>query len=212
MIKAILFDLDGTLINSAPVILKCFNETFEKVFPDIIITEEEKIEFLGPTLTNTFTQYTDNLGLVDSAIKVFNECSLKEHDDNNVIAFHDAEKLFLELKKQNIQIGIVTSKSSNHALLGIELNGLEKYIDVLVGSDHVVNHKPHPEALIKAINQLGLTNKEVIYVGDHENDILAAQAANVVSVGVNYSYRRQQMVASNPDYMIDKLTDVLKII
>ena len=129
-----------------------------------------------------------------------------------MIAFPDAEKLFLELRKRNIKIGIVTSKSSNHALLGIELNGLEKYIDVLIGSDHVQNHKPHPEALIKAINQLGLTNKQVIYVGDHENDILAAKAANVVSVGVNYSYRRQQIVASNPDYIIDKLTDILKII
>lgn len=212
MIKGVLLDLDGTVIDSAPAILRCFDETFDKIFPGVHVTEEEKSEFLGPTLVHTFSQYTSNQGLVDRAVSAYVECSIKEHDEERIEAFPHAYQVLEELRKRGIKVGIVTSKRSKMAKYGLEINNLFQFVDIIVGSDHVENHKPNPEPLIKALEMLDLKPNEVIYVGDHENDILAAKAANITSVGVSYSYRLEQIKKTNPDHIITDLIEILNII
>lgn len=212
MIKAVLFDLDGTLIDSAPVILRCFDSVFKEIFPHTEISEDEKLEFLGPTLVHTFSRYTEDQSLVERAVKLYVHCSLLEHDNNNIKAFPNAYELLEILKARNIKIGVVTSKRSDAAAYGLKLNGLLEFVDILIGSDSVKNHKPHPEALNKALKELNLSPSEVIYVGDHENDILAAQAAKIKSVGVTYSYRLPQIESINPDYLISNLLEIKDIV
>lgn len=212
MIKAVLFDLDGTLIDSAEVILKCFSSVFDEMFPKVQVSEEERLEFLGPTLVHTFGRYTKDSSLVEKAIKSYVHCSIEEHDNDNIKAFPNAIELLKALKLLGIRTGVVTSKQSSAAAYGLKINGLLDFVDVLVGSDNVENHKPNPEALMKAFDTLDVNNKEVLYVGDHENDILAARNANALSVGVSYSYRLKHIKQLNPDYIISDLFEIINIV
>lgn len=212
MIKGILFDLDGTLIDSAPSILRCFDVVFEKMFPKVILTEEDRLSFLGPTLVYTFSQYTDDEEVIEKAIEIYISQSVKEHDNHNIKAFPNAVELLKSLKDSGLKTGVVTSKRNKMARYGLEINHLLDYVDVVIGSDDVKNHKPNPESLLKACQYLNLEPHEVMYVGDHENDILAAKAGNMISVGVTYSLNVSNLISSKPSYLVDDLIDILKLI
>lgn len=212
MIKGVLFDLDGTLIDSAPSIFRCFDEAFEIVFPHVTLTEADRISFFGPTLVNTFTKYTDDLQIVDQAVEVYIKCSHREHDENLILAFPNAKETLKELQQQGYKIGVVTSKRNLMARRGLKNNKLLKYVDVVVGFDNVTNHKPNPESLLKASELLNLKPEELVYVGDHVNDVFAAKACNMKSVAVEFSYFIDKIKMHNPDYIIKDLLEILEIV
>ena len=212
MIKGVLFDLDGTIIDSAPSIIRCFEKTFTDLFPEVVLTEEEKLSFLGPTLVQTFSKYTDDMDYVYKAFDLYVMHSTLEHDNDMIPAFPNAEAVLKELKEKGYKVGLVTSKKNNMAKRGLENNGLLKYIDILVGFDNVKNHKPAPDSLLKACDMLNLKPNELIYVGDHVNDIIAAKRANMKSVGVEFSHNIDKLKLENPDYIIKDLLDILEIV
>ena len=212
MIKGVLFDLDGTIIDSAPSIIRCFEKTFADLFPEVVLTEEEKLSFLGPTLVQTFSKYTDDMDYVYKAFDHYVMHSTLEHDNDMIPAFPNAEAILKRLKEKGYKVGLVTSKKNNMAKRGLENNGLLKYIDILVGFDNVKNHKPAPDSLLKAADMLNLKPNELIYVGDHVNDIIAAKRANMKSVGVEFSHNIDKLKLENPDYIIKDLLDILEIV
>ncbi|MGI6782523.1 MAG: HAD-IA family hydrolase [Acholeplasmataceae bacterium] len=212
MIKGVLFDLDGTLIDSAPSILRCFDITFRDLFPEVTLTEEERLSFLGPTLVQTFSRYTDDMNYVQKAFDYYVKHSQVEHDNDLIGAFPNAAKTLKLLKDSGYKIGIVTSKKNNMARRGMANNDLLEYVDVLVGFDDIKHHKPRPDSLLKAAELLNLKVEELMYVGDHANDILAAQACNMISVGVEFSYNLDKIKLHNPDYIIKDLLELLDIV
>lgn len=212
MIKGVLFDLDGTLIDSAPSILRCFDITFRDLFPEVTLTEEDRLSFLGPTLVQTFSRYTDDMDYIQKAFDYYVKHSRIEHDNKMIEAFPNAKETMKQLKEKGYKVGIVTSKKNNMARKGMEINDLFGYVDVLVGFDDVKHHKPRPDSLLKAAELLNLDVSELIYVGDHVNDILAAKACNMKSVGVEFSYNVDKIKLQNPDYIIGDLLEILDIV
>jgi 2-phosphoglycolate phosphatase len=212
MIKGVLFDLDGTLIDSAPSIIRCFEKTFADLFPEVVLSEEEKLSFLGPTLVQTFSKYTDDMDYVYQAFDHYVMHSTLEHDNDMIPSFPNAEATLKTLKEKGYQVGLVTSKKNNMARRGLENNDLFKYIDVLVGFDNVKNHKPAPDSLNKAAELLNLKTNELIYVGDHVNDIIAAKRAGMKSVAVEFSYNIDKIKLHDPDYIIKDLLEIIEIV
>ena len=86
------------------------------------------------------------------------------------------------------------------------------YVDLIIGFEDVIEHKPHPASLEKALDIFNLRSSEVIYVGDHENDVEAAKRIEIMVVGVNYSLRRDKLLAAEPDFMVDNIEEILKLI
>lgn len=206
--KAILFDLDGTLLDTQPLINKTFTQVFLEYFPNHKLTKAELDSFFGPTLEQTFTKYTDDKNQIKEMIDTFRKYNRIYHQDG-VKAFEHAKETLIELKNRGYLIGIVSSKTEEFIKLGLEQNQMLEMIDVIIGHNHVTNHKPDPEPILLALETLGVTADKAIYVGDHPNDIIAAQAANMTSVGVYYANLIKEVLELNPDYMIDSLDKLL---
>lgn len=209
--KAVIFDVDGTLLNTEKIIIESFEHTFKKELPKIKLTEEEKLSFIGPTLQQTFSNYTQDQKEIDKLINVYRTYNKTLHDQG-VGAFAHAKETLSSLKTQGVKLGIVSSKARQMVIDGLEQNDLLKFFDVLVCSDDVKNHKPHPEPLLKAIKTLNTSVETTIYIGDHPYDIISAKRAGIQSCLVEYSAHLKTALKENPDYVVESLEQVKYLI
>lgn len=207
MMKTILFDLDGTLIQTPKIILDAFKQTFIKYFPDVVLEETELSNFLGQTLWKTFGAYSDDQQIIDAMVTYYRQIS-NEMIEMGVIAYPNAKQTIKYLKKQGCKIGIVTSKMKEVATYHLKLTDLYDDIDGIIGYEDVINHKPDPEPIYKALALFDAKKEETIYVGDHENDIKAAKKAGIESCAVTYSIRLKEMLFEQPEYVIDDLKNL----
>lgn len=204
MIKTFLFDLDGTLIDTPPMILESFKEIFKQFFPNVVLSDKDYESFLGQPLYQTIADYEKNQEKAKMIAEAYHEIS-NQKIDQSLKAYPDTAKTLAYLKAKGAQIGVVTSKLRTKAEKHLKQAGLIAYIDLVIGYEDVSQHKPHPEALEKALSLLGAKPHDTLYIGDHENDIKAAKKANVLSCAVSYSLRLQEMLLENPDFVIDSM-------
>jgi HAD superfamily hydrolase (TIGR01509 family) len=211
MIKCVLFDLDGTLIQTTEIILDAFRVTFKKFFPELTLTDETYTNMLGQTLFTTFGYYADSKEKVDEMVAFYRLYS-NDLIEQGLQAYPGAEETLRYLKKKKIKVGIVTSKMRHVATHHLELTHLLEWIDGIIGYEDVTEHKPSPEPIQKALALLQAKEEETIYVGDHENDIIAAQKAGISTCAVTYSHRLREMLSYRPDYVIDELKHMKDVI
>lgn len=211
MISLVLFDLDGTLIQSTEVIMETFKITFDKYFKDVKLDDETLTSFLGSTLFKTFELYMDETHDINELVSFYRETS-EEMMKSKIKAYPHARESLEAILKSGVQVGIVTSKMREVAREHLALAGLDGLVTHIVGYEDVKLHKPDKEPLIKALEVFNVDVSNAIYIGDHENDILAAKHAHMMSCAVTYSHRLKQMLACQPDYVIDDLLHVLDII
>ena len=142
-IRTVLFDLDGTLIDSVRLILDSYHHTLaQHGLP--ARTDSEWLKGVGTPLTVQLAEWRDELGTIESMVATYREYNLKHHD-RMVTVYPGVLDAVREIKAASIQTGLVTSKNRQGALRGLKLVGLEALMDVLVCADEVTNPKPHPE-------------------------------------------------------------------
>lgn len=205
---AVVFDLDGTLLDSKALIDASVVYTFEKHRPGYKLTEEEIDSFFGPTLQQSFVKYAKDEEELNAMIATYREFNIPNHDAM-VKAFPHAKETLKALQKSGIKTGVFSSKKTELLLHGLEICGLDKYVDLVIGFDSVKNPKPDPEGLIKAKKELN-ANK-LAYVGDTKGDIECAIAAGVTAVGVLYIKHPEIMLEAKPDYVVKDLSEIVKI-
>lgn len=223
-IDCILFDLDGTLLNTRPLIDVTFINTFEHFRPGYSLTDEELESFFGPTLKDTFSRYAKDDIERDEMIAYYREYN-KAHHDEFVKPFDGCKELLKLLSKRGYKTGIVSSKKREVVLMGTNLCNITDYIDVFITEDEVKNPKPDPEGIKKAIkylypdsiyedNKFINDGKElrIMYVGDHPNDILAGKNAGILTTAVMYSSKSEELDETEPNYEVGSLLDIVKII
>ena len=206
---AVIFDLDGTLLNTDLLIHKTFDHVFEKYKPWYILSEEEHLSFLGPTLKDTFARYFPE-SMSDELIEYYRDYNHAHHED--FVTIYPTVKETLEtLKTKGYPLAVVTTKYSKAAYLGLDLFDLTQYFDVVLGMDNVNYVKPDPEGILKAMNQTNC--KKALYVGDNTSDILAGKNAGVCTAGVKWTPKgTSEMEKLNPDLMIDEMKDIIHFI
>ncbi|WP_195600276.1 pyrophosphatase PpaX [Longibaculum muris] len=206
---AVIFDLDGTLLNTDLLIHKTFDHVFEKYKPGYILSEEEHLSFLGPTLKDTFARYFPE-SMSDELIEYYRDYNHAHHED--FVTIYPTVKETLEtLKTKGYPLAVVTTKYSKAAYLGLDLFDLTQYFDVVLGMDNVNQVKPDPEGILKAMNQTNC--KKALYVGDNTSDILAGKNAGVHTAGVKWTPKgTSEMEKLNPDLMIDEMKDIIHFI
>ena len=205
----ILFDNDGTLLDTKFLIDRSFIHTFEKFRPELNLTDEELDSFFGPTLYQTFSRYSDNEEEIQEMIKYYREFNEPNHD-NLAKPFVGAKELLRTLHKKGYKLGVISSKKNSLLVHGLQYFGLSEYLDIIIGADDVKNHKPAPDGILLAKEKLN--SKNVLYVGDTKSDIDTARNANVKSVGVLYIKHPEIMLDAKPDYVISNLLELLKVL
>lgn len=242
-LDTILFDLDGTLLDTKPLIDRSFIHTFEHFRPDYQLSDEELDSFFGPTLHQTFSKYGKDEEEINQMIAYYREFNIANHD-YMVKAMSGAKDIVDTLHKKGYNVGVVSSKKTDLLCHGLELFGLLDKMDIVIGADEVKNHKPAPDGILLAIEQIKEKNKKynliienelnsknrfvaffmsffkkkkkevknVAYVGDTLNDIAAGKAANIQTIGCLYIKNPEIMLEAAPDFVIEKLSDILKIV
>lgn len=205
---AVIFDLDGTLLNTDTLIIKSFEHVFKHYFPQHDLTKEELYSFLGPSLKDSFSCYTDDK--VEECIDYYRDFNHAHHKDYVTIYPHVIDVL-KELKKQGYPLVVVTTKIKEAAYIGLDLFDITQYFDVILGGDDVSKIKPDPEGILKALEKTKC--KKGVMIGDNKSDILAGKNANIYTVAVKWSPKGyQEMADLKPDIMIDDMKEIVTFI
>lgn len=198
-IDTVLFDLDGTLIDSLPLIRR----TFERVFTEMDIpVNDEVMAWTGRPLKEIGEHFVGERE--PEFFKMYQHYYAIDHDQYTK-TYPGTMEMLAQLQQQGYTLGVVTSKSGIVARRSMEFLGLDKYLPLLIGAQDVDKHKPQPEPLWEALRRLNRQPSQAVYVGDSPFDILAAKAATVKAVGVTWGMAERSILANHqPDVIIDR--------
>ncbi len=198
-IRTVLFDLDGTLIDSIDLILTSYHHTMAAHgLPPVC--DADWLAGVGTPLRVQLGQYCKTPEDMDALIATYREYNLGNHD-RMVKPFSGVSELVAGIRTAGKQIGVVTSKAREGTRRGLNLVGLNDLFDVLVCVDDVTHPKPHPEPVQKAVAALGADPVTTIYVGDSIHDMHSGRAAGVKTGAVLWGpFRREELEPAQPDY------------
>jgi pyrophosphatase PpaX len=210
-LQTVLFDLDGTLIDSIRLILDSYHHTLtEHNLP--ARTDADWLKGVGTPLSVQFSEWREFPEILQALIATYREYNLKHHD-SMVTVYPGVLEAVREIKAAGIQTGLVTSKNRLGALRGLKLVGLEALMDVLVCADEVTNPKPHPEPVEKAVALLGADPPSTVYVGDSVHDMHSGRAAGVKTAAALWGpFGRDHLESASPDYWLESPRDLVALL
>jgi len=181
----LLFDLDGTLIDSTEAILESFHYAFD--FYNYKHPDDVSIKALiGHPLDYMFAHLGVEEERVWDFVAVYKEHYREISTQKTVLLPHAREAI--ELASSFAKLGIVTTKTGKYSQILMEHFGLMDKFDVLIGREHVEHPKPHAEPIVKALEAFDTQDKEIWMIGDTQMDLIAAAAASVNAIAVLSGY------------------------
>lgn len=207
----VLFDLDGTLIDSGPIILASMRHASVTVLGAEPDEELVRSAIGGPGLVAQMRELAPDR--VDELVAAYRAHNEPLHDE--LEAFDGVLELLPRLREQGRRLGIVTAKRRvTVALAFARFPVLEELTDVLVGAEDTERHKPDPDPLLHALDLLGARPQDAAYVGDSPFDVRAARAAGVFAVAVGWGgiHPDERLLREEPDALVhspEELFDVL---
>lgn len=206
----LLFDVDGTLIDSDELIFDSFRYVFGKYEPDLELTDEMLLSFLGPSLKESFGKYSSKD--TDMLVEEYRQYNKTKHDELLKEIPHVKETLQY-FKENGYKIGAVSTKYSDTVHQGLKLCGIDEYVDVVIGGEMVEHQKPSPEGIYKACDELKSSYDYIVYIGDSPADIKGAKNAGAYSIGVTWTRKGREILdAEKPDAMISDMSELKDIV
>ena len=207
MVKAILFDLDGTLLDTHDLILESMQHAVKTVLREDI-PPERLMAKVGQPLSVQMWDFTGDRELHDELLRVYREYNAVKHD-GMVRPFGGVEETLDELRAEGYPLGVVTSKRHDAAMQGLQLFGLDGYLNCMIGSDDWPEHKPHPGPVSHGAELLGHDAKECLYVGDSPYDIQAGNGAGCKTAAALWGmFSETVLLAEHPDFACAGIRDV----
>lgn len=208
LMKAVLFDFDGTIADTLPLIFHAFRKVFSK-YTGRTYSDREILQMFGPPEKEIIERhippkqrkqaFRDFLQLYDDKHR-----EMVEHNP-------DIEKVVRLIKEKGLSLGIVTGKGRDSANISLRHLGLARFFDVTITGDDVVRPKPDPEGLLMAINRLGVRPADAMYVGDSNGDILAGRRAGTGTIGANWmSVSQSDGFSVQPDHIFKDIQSFYK--
>ena len=207
--RGVFFDLDGTLLDTTPLIVKSFQHAFQTHYQRPVTLEDIQ-PYMGKPLRAAMEVMAP--GEEDSVIATYRAFNHIHHDQLAGIfeGVYDTVKILYDA---GIKMAIVTSKTSFMARRGLRLFDMEKFFTTVIGVDETSRHKPEPEPVLMALRETHLTAGECIMVGDSSHDLLSGSGAGVKTAAVRWTQVPwDEVMAARPDYILETMPDLLKII
>jgi pyrophosphatase PpaX len=208
--STVLFDLDGTLIDSGEIILSSFRHATRTVLAREIPDEVLASAVGGSNIYEQMCAFDEERA--EELVRVYREHNEPLHDD--LVAFEGIERVLERLKSEGRRLGIVTAKRRLTVDLAFAILPLEGFFDAVVTSEQTENHKPHPEPVLAALERLGSKPEEAAFVGDSPFDMGAGKAAGVFTVAVSWGkiHPVERLLETGADAVVhspEELLDVL---
>jgi pyrophosphatase PpaX len=202
---AVLFDLDGTLIDSIGLLLESVHHAFEG-FSGRVPTDAEWIAGIGTPLATQLGAFCDTDGDLKEITVRYRTFQRAAHD-RLTTAFPSTLEVLGSLAAAGHPMGIVTSKSNEMMDRALELTGIMPYMDTRIGCDSCSLHKPDPFPVRMALEELGYGPHEAAFIGDSPHDINSGNSAGVVSIAALWGpFTQAQLRPANPDHYLDSIS------
>ena len=209
-IKCVIFDLDGTLLDTVDLIHRSFDYAVRKVLGRDL-SREELLANMGRPLIEQMRHFS--AAHTESLLNAYNAHNLDLHDDNISVYPDTRETLDWLANEARISMAIVTSKKRDLSLRGISLMGLSEYFPVVIAMEDTVLHKPEPEPIELALKKLGQFPHQTIFVGDSPFDLQAGKAAGVFTAAALWGpFSRQELQLHDPDFELTSLLDLRDVL
>lgn len=202
MEKIILFDLDGTLIDSTDAIVDTFLYSFDKNNFDFKGTKRDITKLIGYPLDIMYKQ----LGIEPKDIQLYVDTYKTRYREISLaqtkLLPHARESV--KLAASFARLGIVTTKTTKYTIPLLEDMGLLQYFEIIIGRQEVKNPKPHPEPILKAMESLNVSTDDydIFMIGDTKLDLIAAKEADIYGIGVLCGYGEQEELARYSDVIV----------
>ena len=202
----VLFDLDGTVVDSGAIILASLRHATQTVLGETIPDERLLATVGGSGLASQMRDLDPQR--VDELVRVYTEHNKPLHAE--LVACAGMLDLLEELKREGRTLGIVTAKRRATVALAFETVPIEHLFDVVVAGDETERHKPHPEPLLRALAQAGADAPAAAYVGDSPFDVQAAKAGGLAAVAVTWGgiHTRERLEREAPDHVVDTVEEL----
>lgn len=206
----VLFDLDGTLVDSADLILESYRHTMRVHF-DEVPPDEVWLASFGTPLRSQFKVFVDTVQEVQALIDTYLEYNLRMHQEL-IRPFDGMREAVAELLETGSRLGIVTSKAKEGTAASLAACDLPaEWFEVIVTSDEPIPHKPDPAPVRMALERLTAAPADASFVGDSVWDLRAGRAAGVCTVAALWGpFSEDELIGERPDVMLDTPADLVK--
>ncbi len=207
---AVLLDLDGTLVDTVPLILESMRYAFEGRAR--CPTDAEWIAGIGTPLRAQLVAFTEGPEELEAVVARYRSHQ-REHHDRMTRAYAGAVEAVRTVKERGHPVAIVTGKVAEVATWTLRHVGLSPYVDALVGSDSCPRHKPDPQPVLLALDRLGREPREAVFLGDSPVDVRAGNAAGVPSVGALWgACTREALLAASPAHLLEDVASLPELV
>ncbi|MGG3281256.1 pyrophosphatase PpaX [Paenibacillus solani] len=211
MIETVLFDLDGTIIDTNELIISSFLHVFEAQAPGPL-TREQIIPHMGTTLEQQLQTFSGGVEDVNSLVKAYRSFNSLHHDEM-VKPFPHVNEVVERLHRHGLTLGIVTTKIRPSTMMTLEKFDLERFMSAVITVNDVEQPKPHPEPVLTAVERLGANPATTLMIGDSPVDIQSAKAAGVKAAAVAWSLKgEEKLMEYDPDFILKDMRDLYGII
>lgn len=206
MFTTVIFDVDGTILDTEEAILKSLQRTLKEE-----VSLEYKKEELMFALGIPGKEALKRLNVLDieRILSIWSDVMLSFMDDIKV--FEQIEEVVKQLVSKQIKLGIVTSKTNLEMTNEFEKYGLNAYFSEIITASHTEKHKPHPEPLLACLENLAVDRKNAIYIGDSIYDLKCAKSAGVKFALALWGSKTRKGF-EEADYILNEPNDLLKLL
>ncbi len=203
--RTVLFDLDGTLADTIPLIVASYQHAFRHVLGEEV-EESRARAWIGRPLLAALVEESPEHGVaLDVAYREWNLANTAAL----IRRYEGVPELLGALASAGVTTAVATSKRRETARLALEGVGIDGLIDVAAGLEDTERHKPEPDPLLHAAASLGVEPGDCVYVGDATVDVLSARAAGMAAVAVTWGAGdRDALVAVGPEVVVDTVPDL----
>ncbi|MGH9930431.1 MAG: HAD family hydrolase [Pyrinomonadaceae bacterium] len=203
-ITTLLFDWDGTLVDSAQLGLTAFEQSFAEL--GVAFDHEIYRAVYSP---NWYSVY-EAMGLPKEKWQLADDLWVQHYGEQTAQPVPGAQQTIADLKQKGYRLGVVSSGSECRVAREISELSFERFFETVICNEQMENKKPHPEGLETAMRSLGCVNDATCYVGDSPEDIQMGKRANLLTVGVRSAYPTSWKLQSHePDILIESLAELL---
>lgn len=207
MRKAVLFDIDGTLLDAWVFVFDAVKYTLD--FHKQPYPSKKKIQqVLGKSLIDAYKFFAPNM---DPLILAKTHHNYQDISIKQVKLFPKAKEVLGKLKKDGYSLGVVSNRTKKSLHYSLKLAEIDHYFDTIVSGEDVKNIKPHKEHILYALKHLQVEVENAHMVGDTKADILAGKNAGVKTIGVTFGFDKN-IKKFKPDYLIDDLEQLMEIL
>ena len=211
-IDIILYDLDGTIQDSVPLIVESFRKSYEIVLGECTRSVDDLKSYIGRPLRDSFERHDKETA--DKLTEAYLEYNLKRMKEGAITLFPGVADGLAKIRELGYKQGIVTAKRRSSAMVTIEQLDLEKYFDIMVFGEDTKQSKPHGDPLIEAAKRFGTDDmSRILYVGDASSDLLCARDCGASFALVGWTMMpKDELMKLGPDAVLTSLSDIPCII